>query len=238
MSGLEIPDSSRGVTALPLRRRPSDWNRSDRRLSNPKQRLHQASTNPAIGVWWYAINRGRCKMDATNQLLTLAEISIALAGFSGIIATFQFQQKAHLSRGQVLSLSVIVIISLAAAFCSVLPLALLNFGFEERAVWSISSFLGGVFWLLGLIFTIRNIRLDAVALTTRILIGFFLALVAVASMANFLNTFGIIFDQEFGPYFAAFLYGFLLVLYNFSRLLLHPLWKVVRRQEAVIPVER
>lgn len=132
----------------------------------------------------------------------------------------------------------IVIISLAAAFCSVLPLALLNFGFEERAVWSISSLLGGIFWLMGLVFTIRNIRLGAVAPATRILFGFFLALVAVASMANFLNTFGIIFDQEFGPYFAAFIFGFCLVLYNFSRLLLHPLWKVVRRQEAAITTER
>lgn len=177
-------------------------------------------------------------MDAANQLLTLAEISIALAGFSGIIATFQFQQEAHISRGQVLSLSVIVIISLAAAFCSVLPLALLNFGFAERSVWSISSFVGGVFWLAGLIFTVRKMRLDAVAPPTRILIVLFLALVAVASMANFLNTFGIIFDQEFGPYFAAFIYGFCLVLYNFSRLLLQPLWKIVRRQEAALSSAR
>jgi len=173
-------------------------------------------------------------MDAANQLLTLAEISIALAGFSGIIATFQFEQKAYISRGHVLSLSVIVIISLAAAFCSVLPLALLNFGFKEPTVWSISSFVGGSFWLSGLIFTIRNMRMETVTFPTRILFSTFLALVALASMANFLNAFGIIFDQEFGPYFAAFLFGFCLVLYNFSRLLLHPLWRVVHKQETAI----
>ena len=173
-------------------------------------------------------------MDAANQLLTLAEISIALAGFSGIIATFQFEQKAFISRGHVLSLSLIVLTSLAAAFCSVLPLALLNFGFEEPVVWSISSFVGGSFWLSGLIYTVRNMRLETVTLPNRILFGCFLTLVAVASVANFLNTFGVIFDQEFAPYFAAFLFGFCLVLYNFSRLLLHPLWRVVHKREAAI----
>lgn len=174
-------------------------------------------------------------MDAANQLLTLAEISIALAGFSGIIATFQFEEKKHISRGHVLSLSVIVGISLAAAFCAVLPLALFNFGFEEPMVWSISSFVGGVLWLSGSIFTIRNLSTGTVKLPTKVLIHVFIALSVSAAMANLLNTAGIVFDREFGPYFAAFIFGFCLVLYNFSRLLLHPLWKVVNEKEGQSP---
>ncbi len=171
-------------------------------------------------------------MDAANQLLTLAEISIALAGFSGIIATFQFEEKDYISRGHVLSLTVIVGISLAAAFCAVLPLALFNFGFEEPVVWSISSFVGGVLWLSGLVLTIRNLSIRTVNLPMKILIHVLLALAATAGIANFLNSAGIVYEREFGPYFAAFIFGFCLVLYNFSRLLLHPLWKVVQRREA------
>ena len=173
-------------------------------------------------------------MDAADQLLTLAEISIALAGFSGVIATFQFEKKAHLSRGHVISLSLIVIISLAAAFCSVLSLVLLNFGFGEPAVWTISSVINAVFWLSGVVYTIRNMHMDTVPLPTRILFSFLIGLAILASIANFLNAFGIIFNREFGPFFATFLLGFFVVLYSFSRLLLHPLWKVVHKQEAAI----
>lgn len=176
-------------------------------------------------------------MDAANQLLTLAEISIALAGFSGIIATFQFEEKNYISRGHVLSLTVIVGISLAAAFCAVLPLALFNFGFDEPVVWSISSFVGGVLWLSGSVLTIRNLSIRTVKLPTKVLIYVFTALAASAAIANFLNTAGIVFDREFGPYFAAFIFGFCLVLYNFSRLLLHPLWKVVHKREASFHAE-
>jgi hypothetical protein len=36
-------------------------------------------------------------MEAVDSLLTVAEISVALAGFAGIIATFQLRQIEHVS---------------------------------------------------------------------------------------------------------------------------------------------
>ena len=55
----------------------------------------------------------------------------------------------------------------------------------------------------------------------------------VGIILGYSGTKPIVFDREFGPYFAAFIFGFCLVLYNFSRLLLHPLWKVIHKQEAL-----
>ena len=50
-------------------------------------------------------------MEQIDQLLTIAEISFALAGFAGVIATFQFRQQERVTRGQAISLSMIVNIS-------------------------------------------------------------------------------------------------------------------------------
>lgn len=172
-------------------------------------------------------------MDAADQLLTLAEISVALAGFAGIIATFQFGKQTAVSRGYALSLSIVIIISMAAVVCSVLPLALINFGFEGRSIWAISSFVGGLFWLAGSIFTFRNMSVRKFGLANRIFFIALLTLAVVSSIANFLNAFGIVFDQEYGPYFAAFLFGFFLVLYNFSRILLIPVWAGVDQRKVV-----
>jgi len=174
-------------------------------------------------------------MDAADQLLTIAEISVALAGFAGIIATFQFGRQTHVSRGYALSLSLVIIISMAAIVCSVLPLALINFGFEGPSIWSISSFVGGLFWLTGSIFTFRNMSVRNFSLANRMLFVALLTLAVVSSIANFLNAFGIVFDQEYGPYFAAFLFGFFLVLFNFSRILLIPVWAGVNQRKAVNP---
>lgn len=172
-------------------------------------------------------------MDYSDQLLTFAEISVALAGFAGIIATFQFKQQKRISRGQVLDLSMIVNISLLCAFMSVFPLALLNFGFAERMVWAFCSALGGFLWLAFIIFIIQNMGTNTVSTSLRILFAFLFVYSTATSVILFLNAFGIIFHQEFAPFFCAFILAFFMVCFNFSRLLLHPLWKALRKQEAV-----
>jgi hypothetical protein len=36
-------------------------------------------------------------MNEIEQLLTIAEVSVALAGFAGIVATFQFRQQVNVN---------------------------------------------------------------------------------------------------------------------------------------------
>ena len=171
-------------------------------------------------------------MDHSDQLLTFAELAIALAGFSGIIATYQFKQEEHVSRGRVIGLSMIVNISLLAALFSVLPLALLNFGFAERSVWAISSGLAGIIWIAFTIYIGHNMSTYRVKKPVRILFSFLFFISAVASVILLLNAFGIILNQDYAPYFAAFLLAFFMVCFNFSRLLMHPLWTALREHEA------
>lgn len=171
-------------------------------------------------------------MDYSDQLLTFAELSIALAGFAGIIATFQFKQEDHVSRGRVLGLSMIVNISLLGAFFSVFPLALMNFGLAEKEVWAYSSGLAGIVWFAVIIFIGQNLRKYRVRKHIRVFFSVLFFMSLAASVISFLNAFGVIFHQIYAPYFAGFLLAFFMVCYNFSRLLMHPLWKALREEEA------
>ena len=115
---------------------------------------------------------------------------------------------------------------------SVFPLALLNFGITERAVWAFCSSVAGIIWLGFILFILRNMNADKVAKPLRIFFAFLFVYSTATAAILFLNAFGIIFSQEFGPYFAGFLLTFFMVCFNFSRLLMHPLWKALRNQEA------
>jgi len=170
-------------------------------------------------------------MNETDNLLTIAEIAVALAGFAGIIATFQLGQLEHISRGRVLAVWMVVNISLGVGLFSLLPLGLINFGIEAEVVWAISSALMAIVSIIQAPFIIRNMNLQRENFSVRIvfysieLVGF--ALVVV----NILNALGIVFHREFGPFLAIIMYSLFLVGWNFSRLLMRPLWKLVEKRE-------
>jgi hypothetical protein len=172
-------------------------------------------------------------MNVIDNLLTIAEIAVALAGFAGIIATFQLGQIEHISRGRVLALWMVVNISLGVGLFSLLPLGLINFGFEDGVVWAISSTLIAIVSIIEVPFIIRNMNLQRENYSVRIvfysieLVGFVLVVV------NFLNALGIVFHREFGPFLAIIIYSLFLVGWNFSRLLMQPLWKMVEEREGL-----
>ena len=172
-------------------------------------------------------------MDVVESLLTVAEISVALAGFAGVIAQFQLGRLEHVSRGRVAAVWMIVNIGFFGAFFSALPFFLVQLGFEEKTVWAISSALMVVYAIAYSPFFLRSIDLSRETLPVRILFisypFFGLALLVV----NFLNALGILFDQESGPFIAAIIFGLYLVCYNFSRLLMRPLWNMVKKREAM-----
>jgi hypothetical protein len=171
-------------------------------------------------------------MSEVDQLLTISEVSVALAGFAGIVATFQFKQQVRVNQGHVLALSMIVNISLVGAFFAVLPLVFLNYGMPETRVWALCSGLMGVNISAFMVFIWRTQRINS--LPTMVKLGyllFFGAALAVV-LANFMNAAGLTPDHQFGTYFISFVYCFFLVGYNFSRLLMLPLWKQIRAQQS------
>ena len=131
----------------------------------------------------------------------------------------------------------IVNIGLFMAFFSALPFLLVQFGLEEKSVWAISSTLIAVLSLLASPFIIRNMSLARETWPTRIWFASFPIMGLILIVLNILNALGIIFDQQIGPFLAAVAFYLALVCYNFSRLLMQPLWKMVRQREAMSSTE-
>ena len=172
-------------------------------------------------------------MNEIEQLLTIAEVSVALAGFAGIVATFQFRQQVNVNRGHALALSMIVNISLVGALFAVLPMVFINYGIAEEDVWPICSALMGINISIFIFYVWRTTRLNSLPFKTRIIFSSFFVVAFAIVCANFMNSVGLVFENQFGTYFISFVFCFFLVGYNFSRLLMLPLWKQIHRQEVV-----
>ncbi|MEP4484980.1 MAG: hypothetical protein ABJ013_05085 [Halioglobus sp.] len=169
-------------------------------------------------------------MSEVDQLLTIAEVSVALAGFAGIVATFQFRQQVRINQGHVLALSMIVNVSLVGAFFAVLPLIFLNYGMAENRVWSLCSGLMAVNIAIFMVFIMRTQRISLLPTPVKLIYLLFYAAAVAVVLANLANALGLVPGNQFGTYFISFVYCFFLVGYNFSRLLMLPLWKKIRAQ--------
>ena len=87
-------------------------------------------------------------MEASDELLTIAELAIGIAGFSGIIAAFLQGGGLHpFDRFRFVNLFITVFAALVLAF---LPLLLDGFISPEEKLWRISSgAMIGVWWFKG-----------------------------------------------------------------------------------------
>lgn len=167
-------------------------------------------------------------MTDISILETVAEISIALAGFAGIVATFQFREGNSPSAGKIVALTIIVNMGLSAGMFSFLPLLLFSFISDEAIVWFVASYLMAIYACYMMFFVQKNMhgkvrrnRVRFLFSTYQIIAGL-LILILLLSGANL----GI--ERGLGPYLLALMFGLYLVGTNFMRLLLSPLWKRYR----------
>jgi len=170
-------------------------------------------------------------MEVADVLVLGAEVSVTFAGFSGIVAAFQFRDGSRVKRGDVVGLTMIVQQSLSCAFFSAFPLLLFSFDINESTVWMIASITGAILLPAQMFSIDKNMR---GAVKKRSLILFFGTLqgfFALFVIANILNAADLVFHREPGPYIAAIFAGLGLVGYMFGRLLLRPLWKSVHHNE-------
>ena len=108
-------------------------------------------------------------MDESELLLVGIEVSVAFAGFAGIIATFQFRDRASINRGQIVGLTIIVNFSLMCAFFSVLPPLLSTFGLADATIWSIGSVLACLYVPNRIYHIHRNMSVVALKRSTQLL---------------------------------------------------------------------
>lgn len=87
-------------------------------------------------------------MEHTDVLLTLAEVSVAFAGFSGIVAVFGRRDPKAWSFADRARFYALVSTSLAAVFLAVIPFGLLALGIPAAFVWRTSSGLFAIYLVL------------------------------------------------------------------------------------------
>ena len=170
-------------------------------------------------------------MDAANQLMTLAEISVALAGFAGIISAVQLRNDSDVTLGRVISLAIILYASLGGVFFFAFPLLLMNFGLSEAEVWKWSSLLIGLTQVYLAIFFWRKSPRSKWKPVNKCIFHSLFGISVLLGIGNLMNAAGIVFEREFGIFFALYMFNLGLVRLNFARLMMNPLWRILQKQE-------
>lgn len=99
-------------------------------------------------------------MSAKDELLTIAEIAVALIGFSGLIFVFRARDVTELETRDLSALAMIVGAGSIALAFALLPLPLSYLGLPEPTFWRISSGLFGTTLLAAAgVFQFVNLRL-------------------------------------------------------------------------------
>jgi len=176
---------------------------------------------------------GEIKMMEEFALLRVGiEASIALAGFSGIVATFQFRDASFVRRGPATALTMVVQLSLVGALMSALPLGLKLFGVDGRPLWAVCSAIGCVVTGLLMFRVAKNIKGALKKRSTWLVYGFLQGLCSLLIIVNTLNAADLIFHREAGPFIGGIIVNLTISAYMFSRLLLLPVWRAVHDNEA------
>ena len=171
-------------------------------------------------------------MGSSDLLLVGIEVSVAFAGFAGMIATFQFRDTARINRGDAVGLTIIVDFGLVSALFCALPLCLLIFNVNGETLWAICSSLAAIAVCRAMYNGHTKMKPAAVSSRSRMLFGILQGVAALITFSLILNVADLVFHREPGPFIAAILYALSVVGYMFLRLLLRPLWGAVHEQEA------
>jgi hypothetical protein len=102
-------------------------------------------------------------VQAVETLAVLAEVSVAFAGFSGIVTVFRRPDPSLWSGLDRFRLRFMVEFSLATLALSLLPLLLAELGLTERGVWGLSSLVLGLGASYYLVRSLRRVRSLVVA---------------------------------------------------------------------------
>jgi len=170
-------------------------------------------------------------METNDLLLVGTEVSVALAGFAGIVATFQFRDDESIKRGDVVALTMIVQLSLGCALLTIIPILLSIIGFDEERLWVVCSLIGAAWGAYHMYIVDRGMRGAVRRTSLRILFGGFQGVFGIIVASLLLNTVDIFFHKGPGPYLIGIVLCLSLVGYMFTRLLVHPLWQTIGMRE-------
>ncbi len=169
-------------------------------------------------------------MESIVQLRLIAQISVSLAGFAGIVVSFQYLQATKVTRGDALGLVMMVNISLVNSFFALLPIILSNFAIkEESTIWTICSTVSAVNYAIFFYYIQGQLKLVQVRRTfTKVIFKLFFCSGLLAIIVNILNA---MYYRDYALYFIILVLPLIYTSYLFMRLVSRPLWKAIRKQE-------
>jgi hypothetical protein len=160
-------------------------------------------------------------VEASDTLLTLAEVSLGLAGFAGIVVVFG-RGSGVLPPADSLRLAALVGASLGTLFLSLIPIALGFVGVPERDLWRWSSaimiFVALPAHAFGLL-RIRRFAAEIFEVTPIYLIAIGFSALLANLVAQTCNVLGIGSLPSFGVYLFGLLLYLLFAAIQFARML-------------------
>lgn len=160
--------------------------------------------------------------DPFDALFTVAEVGIALAGFSGVVAILGRRGAGEWSAPDWLRLAMLLSFSFGAVGFSLLPTLLLGLGVGEASAWALSSLLLALFLLTAYVLVTRRLAQLGDAATRQFPRATGIAVAALSLpvlVVLLLNAAGVLFSREFGPFFLGMLWLLALGGLQFYRLL-------------------
>jgi hypothetical protein len=148
----------------------------------------------------------------TGAYQSLAEFSIALAGFVGLVVVFR-RREDRFHPADDFRIFIALVPSLAGAFLALLPVALDLLVLEPSTTWTLSSVTYAavvLFFLVVIAIRISRLPPDARVVLSRPLTVFFYALLGSSVAANFLNALSFFGTPSSGVYFL----GIMAILVN------------------------
>jgi len=171
-------------------------------------------------------------MEVVDVLILCAEVSVSLAGFAGIVATFQFRNDKKVKRAELVGLTIIVNTALLDTLACIIPLVLFTYGIKETTVWGLSSGIIAILAAMILYKVNRELRGRVRRKSIAVYYGSLQAIIGLAILAMLLNATGFIFHREPGPFITGVVAGMSMCGLMFARLLLYPLWRRLGEQES------
>jgi len=161
-------------------------------------------------------------MDWAEVLLTIAEVSIAFAGFASIVAVLGRREGGGWSIEDVDRFWVMIEYSFAALFFSVVPFALHHSGVKDPALWASGSALMAAFLLGYAVMVTRRLIRHRLAGSVRshwASIGAMYAVCGGLTVVQTLNAVSDLFEEPFGIYLIGILWLLAAAGFMFIRLL-------------------
>ena len=157
-------------------------------------------------------------MTSTDPLLTIAEVSVAFAGFASIVTVVASRGADSWSAGNLVRFRLMIYMSLSSVLFSLLPFSFLLFNVSELATWQTSSSILGIYLGCYLVLTIRGfISLVRQGQLNIYVTGFTAALGVSAILVQLFSIIDAVSAHE-GAYFVGVLYLLLMSAISFARL--------------------